>query len=230
MVGAPHFLSMTTLRPRGPSVTLTASARWFTPRSRWRRASSSNSRILGIDYLNLRVGSGFGYGAQHHRAPGRQAPRPTTGGTGALLLLLDDREHVAGREHQVLLARVLHFRAAVLAVQHHVAHGDVERNALARVVDATWADREDLALLGLLLRGVRDNQPGRGDLLCLKRLDHDAVLERLENNLGGGRHDLTSPSEKRVTVSCLRGDQERSLPSRVSDLASSQLALYIIEC
>src|SRR5215472_3435396 len=55
MVGAPHFLSMTTLRPRGPSVTFTASASRSTPRSRWRRASSSNSRILGIDYLNLRL-------------------------------------------------------------------------------------------------------------------------------------------------------------------------------
>jgi hypothetical protein len=33
MVGAPHFLSMTTLRPLGPSVTLTALARASTPRS-----------------------------------------------------------------------------------------------------------------------------------------------------------------------------------------------------
>src|ERR1700750_1190954 len=55
MVGAPHFLSMTTLRPRGPSVTLTASASLSTPRSSERRASSSNSRILGIYYLNLRL-------------------------------------------------------------------------------------------------------------------------------------------------------------------------------
>ena len=55
IVGAPHFLSMTTLRPRGPSVTFTVSASLSTPRSRWRRASSSNSRILGIDYLNLRL-------------------------------------------------------------------------------------------------------------------------------------------------------------------------------
>src|SRR6185312_3320782 len=48
MVGAPHFLSITTLRPRGPSVTLTVSASLSTPRSSERRASSSNSRILGI--------------------------------------------------------------------------------------------------------------------------------------------------------------------------------------
>src|ERR1051326_4242129 len=49
MVGAPHFLSMTTLRPRGPSVTFTVSASLLTPRSSERRASSSNSRILGIE-------------------------------------------------------------------------------------------------------------------------------------------------------------------------------------
>ena len=48
IVGAPHFFSRTTLRPRGPSVTLTASARMFNPRSRPRRASSSKEMILAI--------------------------------------------------------------------------------------------------------------------------------------------------------------------------------------
>src|SRR5256714_10053654 len=48
IVGAPHFFSSTTLRPFGPSVTLTASARAFMPRSRPRRASSSNAIILAI--------------------------------------------------------------------------------------------------------------------------------------------------------------------------------------
>ena len=42
MVGAPNFLSSTTLRPFGPRVTLTVSANLFTPASRARRASSSN--------------------------------------------------------------------------------------------------------------------------------------------------------------------------------------------
>src|SRR5436305_2100168 len=46
MVGAPHFFSRTTLRPRGPNVTLTASARVFMPRSNPRRACSSNAIIL----------------------------------------------------------------------------------------------------------------------------------------------------------------------------------------
>src|SRR4051794_9742324 len=48
IVGAPHFFSRTTLRPLGPNVTLTASASWFMPRSRPRRASSSNAMIFGI--------------------------------------------------------------------------------------------------------------------------------------------------------------------------------------
>ncbi len=48
MVGAPHFLSSTTLRPLGPRVTLTVSARRFTPASRARRASSSNFRTLAM--------------------------------------------------------------------------------------------------------------------------------------------------------------------------------------
>ena len=48
IVGAPNFLSMTTLRPRGPRVTLTASASLSTPRSRARRASSLNLMILAM--------------------------------------------------------------------------------------------------------------------------------------------------------------------------------------
>src|SRR6218665_1032408 len=46
IVGAPHFFSRTTLRPRGPSVTLTVSASWLSPRSRPRRASSLKAMIF----------------------------------------------------------------------------------------------------------------------------------------------------------------------------------------
>ena len=48
IVGAPHFLSSTTLRPLGPSVTRTASASLFMPASRLRRASVSKAMIFGI--------------------------------------------------------------------------------------------------------------------------------------------------------------------------------------
>src|SRR5271156_6055380 len=56
IVGAPHFFSNTTLRPRGPSVTFTASARAFRPRSRPRRASSSYAIVLAIAKRFLRLG------------------------------------------------------------------------------------------------------------------------------------------------------------------------------
>ena len=45
-VGAPNFLSIATLRPRGPSVVLTASATVSTPRLSARRASSLKQDLL----------------------------------------------------------------------------------------------------------------------------------------------------------------------------------------
>ena len=53
IVGAPNFFSITTLRPFGPSVTLTVSASLLTPASSPRRADSSNFRILGMELLDL---------------------------------------------------------------------------------------------------------------------------------------------------------------------------------
>src|ERR1700677_851039 len=71
IVGAPHFFSRTTLRPLGPNVTFTASARAFRPRSRPRRASSSYAIILDIAKGFLRLGGATFLG----RA---QCPRRTT--------------------------------------------------------------------------------------------------------------------------------------------------------
>src|SRR6266446_1730751 len=48
MVGLPNFLSMTTLRPFGPMVALTADAMMLTPRSRAARPSSLNRICFGI--------------------------------------------------------------------------------------------------------------------------------------------------------------------------------------
>ena len=47
-VGAPNFLSMATLRPRGPRVVFTASAMVSTPRLSERRASSLKCNCFGI--------------------------------------------------------------------------------------------------------------------------------------------------------------------------------------
>ena len=62
--------------------------------------------------------------------------------------------------------------------------GDVERNAVAVVVDATGPDRDDLALLGLLLRGVGDHEARRSGLLGFDLTNDDAIFERLD----GDRH------------------------------------------
>src|SRR6185312_4715573 len=96
---------------------------------------------------------------------------------------VDDREDVAGGQDQVLLAVVLDLGAAVLRVDDDVADGDIERNAVAVVVDAAGADGENLALLELLLGGVRDDDAGSRGGLRLARLDDDLALERLD-----GRH------------------------------------------
>src|SRR6266571_5139416 len=53
IVGAPNFFSSTTLRPRGPRVTLTELASLLTPTSRARRASSSNFRSFAMKALLL---------------------------------------------------------------------------------------------------------------------------------------------------------------------------------
>src|SRR6478735_11217866 len=97
----------------------------------------------------------------------------------------NDREDVARGEDEVLLTGVLDLGAAVLAVDDLVADGDVQRNAVAVVVDATGTDAQDLALLGLLLGGVRDDQAGSRGLLGLQGLDNDPVLEGLDVD----RHD-----------------------------------------
>ena len=72
---------------------------------------------------------------------------------------------------------------------------------LALVVEATRTHSQDLALLGLLLGGVRNDQSRRGGLLGVQRLDQDAVLERLDL-----RHDLTSLEVIRRYGCVLRAD------------------------
>ena len=79
MVGAPHFFSSTTLRPRGPRVTFTASARVFRPFSRPRRASSSNAMVLAMCRSFLDVGFLL-LVADPRRCPRRTAPGGLTGG------------------------------------------------------------------------------------------------------------------------------------------------------
>src|SRR5882724_10404838 len=162
MRGAPNDLSRTTLRPFGPSVTLTALARISTPRSILSRASTENLTSLAaiVDY-SLNVGNDVAL-------------------RGLLLghRLVDDAHDVGLLHDQEVLAIDLDLGAGPLAEQHAVANLDVDRDELAGLIAAARATRHDFALRGLLLRGVgNDDATGRlfigGDAL-----DDDAVVKR----------------------------------------------------
>src|SRR3712207_1296981 len=140
--GAPKLFSSTTLRPLGPSVTLTASARMSTPRSIFSRAVDENLTSFAAisasscSVLSVRCGSGG-----------------LPGGAG----LVDDTHDVGLLHDEEILTIDAHLGAGPLAEQHAVAGLDVEGREPALLVAGAGPDRDDLALLGLLLGGVRDD-------------------------------------------------------------------------
>src|SRR5215472_7608885 len=149
-LGAPQDFSSTTLRPRGPRVTVTASARTLMPRSTFARASSLNFTIFAGMSLSSYASSG-----------------------------LDDAEDVFLTQDEVLLAVDLDLGPRVLAEQDAVARLHIEGDDLAVLVHLPLAHGDDLALLGLLLRGVGDDDAaGALLLLLLEPLDDQPVGQR----------------------------------------------------
>src|SRR3954447_9604230 len=163
--GAPKDLSRTTLRPLGPSVTLTALARVSTPRSMRSRASvEKRTSLAAISLPPTSVKSDVGWGRS-----GR-----LLAGDGLL-----DHAHDVGLLHdQELFAVNTNLGARPLAEQHAVAGLDLERHELAVVVASARPDGDDLALLRLLLGGIGDDDPALGPLLALDTADDDAVMQR----------------------------------------------------
>src|SRR5450756_1031566 len=95
MRGAPKLLSITTLRPLGPSVTFTASARMSTPRSMRARASPPKRNSFAAMFFNPYLSA--------VEFDGETAP---IGGSGGLLLaggLALDDAHDVGLLHDCLL-------------------------------------------------------------------------------------------------------------------------------
>src|SRR5215210_529451 len=140
--GAPKLLSSTTLRPFGPSVTFTASARVSTPRSIRSRALAPNLTSFAAMSSSslLLLGDGL--------ASGRLL------GCG---LAFEDAHDVGLLHDEELLAIELHLGARPLAEQDAVAGLHVERAQLALVVERAGAGGDDFALLRLLLGGVGDD-------------------------------------------------------------------------
>src|SRR5215203_3297149 len=179
MRGAPNDLSRTTLRPFGPSVTLTALARMSTPRSILSRASTANLTSLAAISIHSVVHALFCEAVPRGRGREKGSVRWLRG-----LLLgqrLVDHAHDVGLLHdQELLAVDLDLGAGPLAEQHAVADLEVDRNELAGFVAAAWAYGENLALRRLLLRGVWNDDAAGGLFLGVDALDDDAIVKRTE--------------------------------------------------
>src|SRR3970040_1411501 len=112
------------------------------------------------------------------RAPGH-CGRPGTYRAPRLLSpLLKDAEDVLLAEDQVLLVVQRHFGSRVLAEQDLVAGLDVEGDLLAVLVDLAVADGDHLALLGLFLGAVRNDDAALPGFLLFLPLDEDAVVQR----------------------------------------------------
>src|SRR5687768_15559189 len=123
--GDPNFLSRTTLRPLGPRVTLTASARRLTPRRIACRDSSPYviCFAIGTDSPCL---SGF-YRWKRGSA--------------------DDGQHLVLAEDEVFLAVDLDVGARILAEEDAVAGLHVERHLVAVLQQLAVPHGNDLALL-----------------------------------------------------------------------------------
>src|SRR5262245_54224394 len=176
MVGEPNFLSRTTLRPFGPIVTLTASARRSMPRLRERRAVSSKMSCLA----NSKVPPGT---LVRWASPTAERARWSASAGGSLVL--DDRQDVLLADDQEVVALDLELGTGVLGVEDLVALLDVHRLTLPVIEHLTGAGGDDRTLLGLLLGGVRQDDATLGDFLALGRLDHDTITERAELAVDG---------------------------------------------
>src|SRR5258708_57463 len=147
MRGAPNDLSSTTLRPLGPSVTLTALLRMSTPRSILSRASTPNLTSLADIFCFLEIYEG------KRRLSGLLLGRGKVGENAHDVALLHDQE---------FFAIELDLGARPLAEQHPVADLEVDRDQFAGFVAAAWADRRDFPLRGLFLGAVRNVDAASG--------------------------------------------------------------------
>src|SRR5471032_1503108 len=186
-VGAPNERSSTTLRPFGPSVTLTALARMLTPSTILARAASPKITSLAAMLFLLNSVDKCTNGCQ---------------------LLDDDRHDVFfAHDHQFL---AVHFDglAGVFAEQDAVAYFDIQRTDFAVVEDFAIADGQDFALIRFFGGCVRNDQVGGSFGFLVEAFDDDAIVQRAKvhkNSLfnGGGAKAMTAPAYRpRLQTSC----------------------------
>src|SRR5579875_2364265 len=154
---------MITLRPFGPSVTFTASARMSTPRNMRLRASSpKRTSLAAICLFLILVSRGF----------------------GERWCVFDDAEQIALLHDEEFLAVELDLGAGPLAEQHPVAGFHVQIDDLALLVAGAGTGGHDLALHRLLLHRIGDDDPAGGLLERRDAADHDTVVQGAEFHVG----------------------------------------------
>src|SRR5215831_1114918 len=164
-VGAPHDFSITTLRPRGPSVIRTALASRLSPLAISPRAPEEKISSLAAIVLSFWICVRF---PRRGRSTGERRLE--------FVGSVEHGEEVVLAHDQVLFAVDLDLGAAVLAEQHAVAGLDLERDDLAVLVALARADSDHLGLDRLLLRRVRDEQTTGGLGLLFETLDQNSIM------------------------------------------------------
>src|ERR1700729_2668553 len=182
MRGAPYDLSRITLRPFGPSVTLTALLRISTPRNKRSRASDEKRTSLADMMFNPWLGMRGRVGSSRLFLRGACA--------------LDHTHDVGLLQDQKILAVDLDLGAGPFAEQYPVARFEFERDQLAALVPSARPHGDDLALLRLLLDGVGNDDAAFRLVLTLDTADDDAVVQWTEFHGLRSRFDLRCRPER----------------------------------
>src|SRR5258708_24496644 len=163
MTGEPNFLLITTLRPLGPNVTLTASANILTPRRMaWRDSSPCTIvfAIASISYEFFAANRGTLISRSWFRKPAKNAllaafavlPSGSSADFFVLFRALagtsEDAKDFLFFHDEELFAVNLDLRAGILAEQDAIAFLDCQGNGLAFFITA-GSDRDDDAFLRL---------------------------------------------------------------------------------
>src|SRR4029450_11854079 len=200
-VGLPNFLPMTTFRPLGPTVTLTACDMVLMPPKSAARASSLNSSCLGMTTFLSSV-------------------REWLTAAVAARSRADDAEDVFLLHDEVLLTVERDLAAGVLAEEDPITLLQHQRKLLAILGHPAGSDGDYLALLRLLLRGVGNDDAAVLVVLLLDAPDQHAVVERTQfrprclHHRAGGNAVGDRPKLRR---GCVSHDAGASLFFQVGD-------------
>src|SRR3546814_1703386 len=172
MRGAPKLLSITTLRPLGPSVTLTASARMSTPRRMRSRASRENLLIFSA------IISTSAFLSDNALKRSEYVAQPVEPLSSA-----NNPEDVAFLHDQQVFTVDLHCGAGPFAEKDAITSLDVERCDLAIFALGACASSDDFAFRGLFLGAVRDDDPASSLLFRLYTANENAIMQRTKTHM-----------------------------------------------